>query len=191
MSAASAQTPHVSSEVLAGYLARTLSAADRAEVERHLATCETCRRELVDAQNVLSKRKRPRRAGTAIAILGAGAAILLLVRLPQSTSRAPDEAILRGGASSGVQVVAPAEGSVVGDSAVAFQWHSAGPDRLYRMSLLDNQANRIWGTETKDTLAPLPADIRLKPNSEYVWYVESIGLGADSVSSGPITFKVR
>ncbi|HUQ20662.1 MAG TPA: zf-HC2 domain-containing protein [Gemmatimonadaceae bacterium] len=191
MSATSAQTPHVSSEVLAGYLARTLSSADREEVERHLATCETCRGELIDAQNVLSKRKRPRRAGAAIAILSAGAAIVLLVRLPQSTNRVPGETVLRGGAQSSVNIVAPTEGSIVGDSAVAFQWSGTGGDRLYRISLLDNQANRIWGTETKDTVVNLPTAIHLKPNTEYVWYVESIGLGADSLSSGPVTFKVR
>jgi anti-sigma factor RsiW len=186
-------TGHVSSEDLAAYLSRNLSPSERALVEQHLAQCESCRRELAAAQDLLARRKQPLKMGS-LGLVAVAIAVVLILKVPSSrTPLVNDVPRSRGTASpaTGVAVVEPAAGSITGDSAIAFSWSSVGSGAQYHVSLLTDAGDQIWQLETTATNAKLPDSVDLLPNTSYVWYVDALRAGGDSISSGPITFRTR
>ena len=181
---------HVSSEDLAAYLSRALSSAEKAGVERHLAECESCRRELANAQDFLSRRQRPMKLGAAAAFAAIAIVAIVMLRSPTTTI---DESIprSRGSAeSTRFSAIDPAEGDTIADSAVVFRW-SRQDDARYRVTLLTDTGEKVWSSETTATTLRVPDSIRLQAHSAYVWYVDALESSGDSLSLGPTQFRTR
>src|ERR1044071_8492463 len=79
MDAQGPETVHLEEADVAAYLDRTLSVADRARVEAHLADCERCREEVTQVARLLHDSVVRRRWYSAAGLAAAAAALLLLV----------------------------------------------------------------------------------------------------------------
>lgn len=184
----------MSSEDLAAYLSRRLSAPERRAVEQHLADCESCRSELVSAQRVLANRRRPARVAGGIGILAIAAAIMAILMVPgaQSVGRndVESEPLYRAvGDAPRLRVLSPEAESVMPDSAIVFRWEAAAAHPLYRIALLAESGETIWTLETADTSVVFPRV--LVRGARYIWYVDAISSTGDSITSGPTSFLVR
>lgn len=184
---------HASSEDLAAYLSRSLSTDERAEVERHLAICESCRDELAAAQDLLARRRRPMQMGTALVVAAAAVAVLLVIRLPQSQQSLANVPVSRGTATAAasISVIEPKDDAITGDSGVVFRWSPATGTISYRITLMSEGGDSIWSDETTATTIALPSTVHLAPGTSYVWYVDSAPASGDSLSSGPVGFRTR
>jgi anti-sigma factor RsiW len=164
---------HLESTEVAGYLDRTLPAADRARVEAHLSECRDCRAELIAVTRVLRGRERPRRV---LLPLAAAAAVLVLVvpwsRLTQI--RQPGQPVLREPAST--TAVAPTVIAPRGPAGgTRFVWSAvSGADR-YRITVFTRDGSVAWETQLAETTVALPETLAtpLAPGARYFWKVEA------------------
>jgi hypothetical protein len=188
---------HPRESVLAAYLDRDLSDAERSEVDAHLDRCAECRRALAETIEVLetsgvdarvarhpSSRGRGRRwiwlgAGLALAASVAG---VFVVRQPGGLAGDID-ARTRDAAPSTLDertpqlaAVAPANGSAGSEQHPTFTWRSADADR-YSFRLLADDGMPVWVRETTDTVLTLPADVRLERGRSYFWRVDALSAG--------------
>lgn len=188
---------HLDPETVAAYVDGTLDRTRRAAVEAHLADCDACRDEVVAVEaEVRSLRRGGGRqwvplaaAATLVGLVVAGAVLL--------GPRGPAPARFRDGLSAARQprrariaVVRPTDGqSVTGDS-VVFAWRAAGPRAFYRFTLTDTVGTAIWHAETRDTVLVLPADVPLRPDEDYFWYVDTLLGDGTSATTDIVEFRV-
>lgn len=161
---------HLESTEVAGYLDRTLSAADRARVEAHLTECRDCRAELIAVTRVLRGSERPRRL---LLPLAAAAAVLLLVPwLHLTQTRQPGQPILREPAST--TAVAPTAIAPRGPAGgTRFVWSAvSGADR-YRITVFTRDGSVAWEAQLAETTVALPESTPLAPGARYFWKVEA------------------
>jgi hypothetical protein len=164
---------HLESGEVAAYLDNALAPSDRSRIEAHAAECDECRAELIEAASLLRTRPRVRRwyvpAGAVAAV--AAAMILVLwsrpVSGPAGASGYREPVVTTSVAPS---VVAPRG---VTTSARALVWTAVPRADLYRLTLFDSSGRVVWETQTTDTTAPLPASIRLRAATRYLWKVEA------------------
>lgn len=82
---------HLEAGTVASYLDGRLSPSVTAEVESHLAECPSCRREIVELEDVVRPRRRGRRVYLA-GLAAAAAAALLIVGFPRALRMLADSA---------------------------------------------------------------------------------------------------
>jgi len=180
---------HLSPELIAAYLERTLSPERRDEIEGHLVWCDDCRLVAVEAAEFVSRRRKRRYAfaGTATAAAAAAAVALFVIGpLSQSGSQEP---ILRSTDASGtdvpaIPVVSPLEGDTPAAEGLSFVWRSMGSDIYYRFSLSTADGSELWGDTVTDTLVVMPADVELAPGETYVWFVDALLPDGRAASTG-------
>ena len=184
---------HPGPEEIAAYLSDGLSVEERDVINTHLSRCRVCRRQVTSAHAMLGSRPRP------IRWIAAAAAVLAIAMLGQwsfgSARRSfgsSDIERASGLTSNETAIVAltPAEGDTIAATATVFAWRSRGPDLLYRLSLTDGRGQALWTTDTPDTSAVLPPNVRLIPGARYFWYVDALGVDAQSWTTGTRAFVV-
>lgn len=161
-------------EQLAAYLSGTLSPDRAAEVEAHLAACDSCRADFVATRRVLLQRVSTRPAW----ILGGGMAAALLLALPAVWSYlrppgAPDIERAPTSSSTVLPIVAPAEGARAEGERARLVWRSAGVETQYRLTVTDSAGGRVWSGETADTTVTLAPGLTASPGS-YYWIVDAL-----------------
>jgi len=57
--------------------------------------------------------------------------------------------------------------------------------------LLGESGERLWSTETGDTIALLPDDVHLAAAASYFWYVDALTGDGTARTSGARRFSVR
>ena len=164
-------TGHLDVELVGAYLEHRLSGAELVAAEAHLASCPSCRAEIVQLSAVLQRQTRPRLRYVGGLTAAAAAAVLLLVVSPRSdedppsgSHRAAPAAIERT-----VEIVSP---KGVNTSAREWSWKpAAGADR-YEITVFDADGRVVWDTSTTQTLVS-GGPTRLEPGRPYFWRVRA------------------
>lgn len=191
---------HVTAEQLAAYLERRLPSIERDAVERHLARCPECRRDLTGAGRMLHSYRRPVRRAAAAGAIGIAALVLLVIRAgdgrppPDSSIVLPDSYRSAGEpATTGeLVVISPAPNMVVSPAdQLMFAWRGTQPGRLHRLVLADAAGRTVWTIETPDSTAALPETVTLELGATYIWYVDALGDDGNSAGTGPVSFTTR
>lgn len=165
-----------------GYIAGSLTAEETREFETHLITCEWCQEEVrllavirADLESVSSSARRPgrsRRFVAASGLVAAAAAIVLLVRAPQSPPGQGRDSNHRAEIEASA---VPEPLSPVGpvDTVDEIRWRSTPEAGGYRLTLVDSDGTMLWEVETADTFAVFPEAVQLKRGPSYFWKVEA------------------
>lgn len=189
-------TEHLPATTVAAYLQGKLDGTGRSTAEAHLASCAACRHEAVAVAQLMAARRRERIMGPALGVVAA-AVLALAVGLPKHRPnvqaavgdpvRAPAPA-----PAAAISTITPAPDTVLpAGGAVRFAWHAAPGGSRYRVMLLGETGELLWSTETGDTVAPLPHDVRLAPAGSYFWYVDALSTDGATRTSGARRFSLR
>jgi hypothetical protein len=189
---------HLTPGQISAYLAGTIDGPDRQEMERHMTACDSCRREMVAASELIP-RAGSRKWVAVLAPVAAAAAIAALLLVPShgpgGTSSTPvPGTVLRSEGSEaipGIEVVEPSPGATVATQGTQFRWKSAGEDPLYRVTLTDDGGDVVWTATASDTVLGLPTEIILEGGRSYFWFVDALLPGARSATSGIQRFTVQ
>jgi hypothetical protein len=190
-------TQHLLARLVAAYLERRLDAEERAAVEAHLATCEDCRREVLEVSRLILKRRRARQvlpvAGIAAAAVLALVAGVSLIGGPPETAasgavRAPT---LPPPARALTAVEPPQDTTLSVGEGIRFLWRAADPGSTYRLTVLDEAGGPVWSTRTSDTVAFLPAEAGPEEIGGYFWFVDALASDGSTLTSGTRRFSLR
>jgi len=186
---------HLSDEEMARYLDRSLSAAERGEVDGHLASCAECRAEVRAAAQIVRDLGQRSLWIRGSALAAAAAAVALIVTNPfaqdetrDPTLRGPDTPLDVGDRQ--VTAVTPEDGASVQRSELTFVWRPLEADARYRFTLTNVLGEDIWSVDTVDTSLMVPADIELQQGENYLWYVDALLLDGRSVTTGTRRFEL-
>ncbi len=186
---------HLRPELIAAYLAQEASADERQAVQRHLLTCRDCRRDVAEASELGTGRKRRRWIAVSIpAAAAAAVAVAILVPAERAGVDSSDRPVMRREQAVGIKLfaaVTPAEGAAVGSDTLVFRWRSEGSGTHYLLTLTDANGDVVWTEGTSDTTLVLPRDVGLKSGGRYFWYVDALLEGARSSTTGVLEFQVR
>jgi Putative zinc-finger len=181
---------------MAAYLSGALPSNDRASFEAHLADCRTCRGQVTSARRLLATHRTRRPLVWAVP-LAAAAMLAWLVFLPSPRQGPPMDA-LRGrrdstgaDAAAALRVITPANRDTLDRARVAFLWHSAPGQPLFRLTLSDGTGKELWSAETRDTTLVLPTTVFLDPGHTYFWYVDGLGADGRSLTTRTQRFSTR
>jgi hypothetical protein len=187
---------HLDTERIAAYAEGRLPAPERADVEAHLADCESCRHEASSVAILLRRDRRRRRllVGGPVAL----AAVLTLAVFMRSgnSGLAPDPGGLRPGGDStregvtAVEALRPAPGAEVSPDSLRFAWRRVGGDALYLFVLTDQAGETIWESRTADSTLSLPPSVSLRRGELYIWLVDVLLRDGTMASTGPREFRL-
>ena len=184
---------HLPVATIAAYVDDTLDDCMRVAADRHLAICADCRAELAEVSDLVVGVPTARRSRTwsvAGGVLAAAGLIGVLFLMPAQTS-GPAATTERTSAPSGstLEIVQPAaSGPFVASQNAAIVWRAVEPRATYRVTVIDTTGATRWTTETSDTVAALPASVRLEAGARYFLYVDALRADGWSLQSGPRSF---
>ena len=182
--------PHLEAGLVAAYVDGRAGTVDAEKVEKHLAECIDCRREVIEVRRLVSGRSR-RWGWSAVAALAA-AAVLLLVVGRLGGPRAPTGSPIRSGHA---EILAPAmlepvDGATLPAGAARFLWHSVSGSAAYRLTLTDERGDVVWTTESTDTTLAPPPTLRLSGGQTYFWSVDVLLRDGRSATTGFHGFRI-
>jgi hypothetical protein len=187
-------TPHLSTDDAASYIDGTLTDEVRADVERHLADCDSCREEVAASTRLLATLPAP--AGRRLPwrlLVPIAAGILVAVVLVRPTSRtdvAPAQERGAPGDASHIELVAPAPDATLGAGTSRFVWHPIVASIGYRVVIKDASGAPVWNGDVADTVLVIPAELRLRAGESYVWRVDGQRADGTTASSAEASFQV-
>lgn len=165
---------HMNELQIAAYLDRGLSIPDRDRLEEHLATCSECRANVLEAQALVARVRRPRKTFYGIGLIAVAAAMLLMIR---PISKSPDtnttSPLTRDIPTTG-QILGYAPTGEVPVRAVRFAWAPVAGVMTYRLTVSAADGTPVWSTSINDTLAILPESIPLRSDNRYYWVVDAL-----------------
>jgi len=172
---------------IAAYLDHRVDDAATQRFEAHLAECDPCRRDLIEAGRVMRRTQRPRRILVMAAALAA-AAILVVVALPLPGRNAP---VWRdGGGIAERRLVAYGPLGEVGTDSFRFVW-GAAPDVLtYRLTITGENGTIVWATSTSDTSAALESGHALGTGVTYYWAADALMRDGSALTTGIHAFHL-
>ena len=181
---------HLSVDQLAAHLERRLYGTDRETVVAHLVECAECRREYIDAGEVLGAA-RPKWVGVRTGIAFAAAAAVVFAVMPRAfrqTARSvtPDVSMQRTSlpdVPAPIRLAAPADGERLTGAEVRLSWHADGNDALYRVTVQTEAGAVVWKTETHDTSFTLPPVAQLTGGVTYYWIIDALHADGRSARS--------
>lgn len=180
---------HVSPDTIAAYAEGRASAPVRDTVERHLAECAECRRDV--ALVVRLRRRSVRRWALPAASVAAAAVLVVMVSRGWSPDQTLPEPGVRAtpGAGSALAVVSP--DSVIDAGTSAFTWRPAPGAARYAFTLATPDGRPIFTTETADTSLALPPAVTLEPGRSYLWFVDALTTDGRTATSGLQSLRTR
>jgi hypothetical protein len=186
---------HLSAELIAAYIDRTLAPVQQDEVEGHLTWCGDCRLAAVEAAEFVTGRRKRRYAFAGAATAAAAAAAVALLMVSPLTQTGPREPLLRSTGAGGtdvpaIPVVSPEDGDSAGAEGLSFVWRSMGSDMHYRFSLSTADGTELWGDAVTDTFLTVPADVVLVPGETYVWFVDALLPDGRAASTGLLRLTI-
>jgi hypothetical protein len=73
-------------------------------------------------------------------------------------------------ASPALEILVPAEGSVVPADGLEIRWRAVPGALAYGVRLVTSEGSLVWEGQTEEASAPLPPEVRLEPGRRYyVW----------------------
>jgi len=186
---------HLSVDQLAAHLERRLHGTEREAVVAHLVECAECRREYIEAGEVVGTA-RPKWVGVRTGIgLAAAAAVAFAVMPrafpPAATTVTPDVSMQRTAlreVAAPIRLAAPADGERLTGAAVHLSWHPDGNDALYRVTVQTEAGAVVWKTETHDTSYALPPVVPLTGGVTYYWIIDALHADGRSARSSANAF---
>lgn len=180
---------HLSPEEIAAYLGGQVTDARRGEMEAHLADCDACRSDLIQASELAEADGGQSRWILRLVPVLAAAILAAIIFLPSTPSSNLQESELRlreGGseAISTITVVEPEFGETVSTSGMVFRWNAAGHEAFYELTLASMVGTVLWTASSSDTIVTLPETIRLQEGESYFWYVDALLPGAQTATTG-------
>lgn len=166
---------------VAALAAGTLDATQRDAALRHLGDCAFCREAVASVARALADRSVAREIAAsegrgparrlAWLVPLAAAAALLVVLWPSSDDGGPVTVRDRPAANANApRPIAPRDAVARLNQLI---WSRVPGAVQYRIRLYDADGGVLWTAETPDTLAIIPASIRLVPRTSYFWKVEA------------------
>ena len=176
---------HLEVGEVVGYLAGTLTSAEREWVEFHLADCADCTSEIVSARRLHQANRAPVRRLAAVAAAAAAVAGIALLGPELVHPGPPDTLSVRGAEPRpAVTVVLPADRAVL-RAAPNFTWRAVPGATAYRILVSRPDGDSVWATTTSDTTARGPEDVSRAGPGLYYWYVDVLLDDARS-AAGPV-----
>lgn len=186
---ASPSESHLEPQEIAAFVDRTANEGERTRIESHLADCEQCRAEVVDAARIVATLPRRREFRGAHWGAIAAAAVVLLIAWPRD-ARDPG---LQHREAPVTTTVAPRTLAPIGvvDDAATLTWSSVPRADRYRVRVFDADGSVLWERETADTTTVVPASARLPSGRSYYWKVEARTDFNRSAASDLTEFSIR
>jgi hypothetical protein len=174
---------------IAAYLDRRLSGAERERAESHLAGCPECRTEVIEADRLLRRMRRPR-VFLIMGMAAAAAAVILLVGPGLLRHRAvtPDSLVRDGGQTPPIVAYGPI--GEVASAPLRFVWAAEPGATTYRLTIAKADGNPVWSHSGGDTVVALPDSVVLTPGIRYLWVTDALLEGGSSRSTGLREFVV-
>jgi hypothetical protein len=181
---------HLEVREVVGYLAGTLTSAEREWVEFHLADCADCTSEVVSARRLHQANRAPVRRLAAVAAAAAAVAGIALLG-PELAHRGPPSTPPVRGAEPrpAVTVVLPADRAVLG-AAPNFTWRAVPGATAYRILVSRPDGDSVWATTTSDTTVRGPEDVSRAGPGLYYWYVDVLLDDARSAAGLAHEFRI-
>ena len=172
---------------VAAYIDRGLKPHRLTEIEEHLAYCEECRKNLVKAQELVSRSRRTPMYVRSVVILAAAAiALVAIPTLRRSTDTS--DSMRASGDARPLAVYGPI-GDITSRS-VRFTW-SAIPGALsYHLTVTTADGATVWSTSSTDTTLAAPATVTLATGNRYLWNVDAITSDGSTRSTGTHEFGI-
>jgi hypothetical protein len=182
---------HLEVGEVVGYLAGTLTPAERERAEFHLADCDDCTSEVVSARRLYRANRAPVRRLAAVAAVAAAVAGIALLG-PGLAHRPPPDALPVRGAEPrpAVTVVLPADRAVLRTSP-DFTWRAVPGATAYRILVSRPDGDSVWATITSDTTVRGPGDVSLAGPGLYYWYVDVLLDDARSAAGLVHEFRIE
>jgi hypothetical protein len=185
---------HLEVGEVVGYLAGTLTSAEREWVEFHLADCADCTSEVVSAKRLYQANRAPVRRLAAVAAAAAVAASVAGIALlgPGLVHRGPAGTLPVRGAEPrpAVTVVLPADRAVLG-AAPNFTWRAVPGATAYRILVSRPDGDSVWATTTSDTTVRGPEEVSRAGPGLYYWYVDVLLDDARSAAGLVHEFRIE
>ena len=187
-------------QLIGSYELGLLSKQERKSFEAHVLKCDHCFQDLYRTAPVVSVMKTggaatvpagagPRRWRAWSLMVGAAAAVLLLVYVAGTFGPEEPQERLRGTEQGSVVVYAP-----IGEvpKPTELDWKIVPPATSYEVTITTREGELIWKGTAQAPPITLPGPVRdkLEPRGSYVWHVEAFGEEGQSWSSPKTTFTV-
>jgi len=188
---------HVTLQEMAALLDRELSGKELDRVEAHLASCDVCRREVVEVSRTLNPKtdRRPWYALGAVAAAASIVGILLLAPGTGGISSGEESTVRTGGqivldeGVPGIEVVSPTDAAVISRGSPLFVWRSGVESAVYRFTLTDENGDVLWTESTPDSLLSLTSEVILRAGATYYWFVDALLDDGGSATTGFHEFR--
>ena len=182
---------HLEVGEVVGYLAGTLTSAERESMEFHLADCADCTSEVVSARRLYRANRAPVRRLVAVAAAAAAVAGIALLG-PDLATRGPAGTMpIRGPEPRpAVPVVLPADRAVL-RTAPDFTWRAVPGATAYRILVSRPDGDSVWATTTSDTTVRGPEDVSRAGPGLYYWYVDVLLDDARSAAGLVHEFRIE
>jgi len=179
---------HMTDMLIASYLDRRMSDADRENFENHIAECPECRRAVIEADSLI-KRVRPTWRGNAV--IGLIAAALVLVAVDLTVQRTGEPTPTRTVPAGDSELTAYGPTGDVARSGLRFVWSPLIGAISYKIAVVDATSRPVWSTTASDTSIALPANIFLRTGEGYLWVVDALASDGTAHSTGVHEFRVN
>lgn len=183
---------HLDAGSISAYLDGRLGSGEKERVQKHLADCPECRREMSELVDLLKANEGRRRrwplaatgiAAAAVAALVIGGSLMREAADGPGTVRTPEGAAERESVRS-IAVISPSPEASVAREAVAFAWEPVGEGTTYRLTMTDGAGRTVWSTVTHESAVDMPEDLQLHPGEIYLWYVDAVLSDGTTATTG-------
>ena len=180
---------HAEPHEVTAYLEATLSPADRARFEAHLADCEPCAAELVEVMRLQRGSRSSRTGWIGLAAAAAIAVVLLAPRLAHEPSVTTSP--VRGDSlpAATLVLVTPSDGAELREPPL-LAWRPVMGAAAYRVLVSRADGDSVWAETTRDTTAAPPAAALVPSPEPYYWYVDALLADGRSVGGPPHRFRL-
>jgi hypothetical protein len=181
---------HMTDMLIASYLDRRLSDAERERFENHLAECPECRQAVIEAESLL-KRVRPTwKVNKVVALI---AAVLVLVAIDLKIQQRNDlsaPTTTRASSTADAGLIAYGPSGEVARSGLRFVWSPLAGAISYKILLVDANSRPVWSTAATDTSIAVPTTVALRAGVTYFWAVDALASDGTTHSTGLREFRV-
>ena len=186
-------TDPTTGQLIGSYELGLLSDEERKRFEAHTLQCEHCFQDLYRTAPLIAKMKpaspaRRRRAWPVL--LGAAAALVLIIFAARTFGPSQPPEQLRGTEQGSVVVYAP-----IGEvpQPTELDWKIVPPATSYEVTITTPEGEIVWKGTTQAPPLELPQAVseQLEPKETYFWQVEALGEEGQSWSSPQTKFTVR
>jgi hypothetical protein len=176
--------------LIANYLDRRMSDADREQFENHLAECGECRRAVIEARSLINRVRPPWRVNAVVGVLAAALIIVAIdLKVQRRSDFSPEPTRAAATTDAGITPYGP-----LGDvprTSLRFVWSPLPSAISYKLVLVDANSQPLWSTAAADTSIALPSSVSLHAGENYFWGVDALASDGTTHTTGLHEFRIR